>query len=57
MASRYAKLLLAGSFMLEDGRRVINSELVNEIAILWSNEVAGIDPGKSTNSGASVYPL
>jgi hypothetical protein len=52
--SKYAKLVLAGSFTLPDGRRCVNSDLVNCVALLWAEEQRDFDVvalGSATTQG------
>lgn len=53
----YGNLILAGSFTLPSGKRVVNSDLVNEVATMWAWIERGIDVTKHTEQGKDVYPL
>lgn len=57
MSNKYRDLILSGSFMLDDGSRCVNSDLVNEVAKLWAAEVAGWDTKNGSNTVLGVNPL
>jgi hypothetical protein len=54
---KYRDLIMAGSFVMEDGARCVNSELINEVAKLWAADVANWDTKNGTNTVLGVNPL
>lgn len=53
----YQQLILAGSFTVGDGKRVVNCELVNAVAVMWAKNERGINALEQTEQGKDVYPL
>ena len=54
----YQELILSGSFTLESGKRIVNSDLVNSVAALWAKNERGIDViKKGSEQGKDIYPL
>ena len=53
----YQQLILGGSFTIGEGRRIVNSDLVNAVAQMWAMKERGIDATKGSEQGKDVYPL
>ena len=54
----YGELIIAGSFAIGEGKRAVNSDLVNAVARQWAINERGIDPVKDgSDQSNEVYPL
>ena len=53
----YAELIMAGSFTDGNGRRIVNSFLINTVAAMWAMNERGIDVYEKTEQSKDVYPL